>query len=59
MRLLDEDELLLGRIGPREPIDPTDGRLELIVLGGANPLEALSGAAALMLRTGELSGGIS
>ena len=45
-------------IGPREPIDPTDGRLELIVLGGAGPLEALHGAAALMLRTGELSGGV-
>ena len=51
-------ELVPGRIGPREPIDPTDGRLELIVLGGANPLEALHGAAALMLRTGELSGGV-
>jgi diacylglycerol kinase family enzyme len=51
-------ELVPGRIGPREPIDPTDGRLELIVLGGADPLEALRGAAALMLRTGELSGGV-
>ena len=51
-------ELVPGRIGPREPIDPTDGRLELIVLGGAGPLEALHGAAALMLRTGELSGGV-
>lgn len=51
-------ELVPGRIGPREPIDPTDGRLELIVLGGAGPLEALQGAAALMLRTGELSGGV-
>jgi diacylglycerol kinase family enzyme len=51
-------ELVPGRIGPREPIDPTDGRLELIVLGGASPFEALHGAAALMLRTGELSGGV-
>ena len=51
-------ELVPGRIGPREPIDPTDGRLELIVLGGASPLEALHGAAALMLRTGELSSGV-
>jgi diacylglycerol kinase family enzyme len=51
-------ELVPGRIGPREPIDPTDGRLELIVLGGAGPLEALHGAASLMLRTGELSGGV-
>ena len=51
-------ELVPGRIGPRQPIDPTDGRLELIVLGGAGPLEALHGAAALMLRTGDLSGGV-
>jgi diacylglycerol kinase (ATP) len=51
-------ELVPGRIGPREPIDPTDGWLELIVLGGAGPLEALHGAASLMLRTGELSGGV-
>ena len=27
-------ELVPGRIGPRQPIDPTDGRLDLIVLGG-------------------------
>jgi diacylglycerol kinase family enzyme len=51
-------ELVPGRIGPRQPIDPTDGLLELIVLGGAGALEALHGAAALMLRTGELSGGV-
>ena len=27
-------ELVPGRIGPRQPIDPADGRLDLIVLGG-------------------------
>lgn len=51
-------ELVPGRIGPREPIDPTDGRLDLIVLGGAGPFEALHGASALMLRTGEQGGGV-
>jgi diacylglycerol kinase (ATP) len=51
-------ELVPGRIGPRQRIDPTDGRLELIVLGGTGPLEAIHGAAALMLRTGDLTGGV-
>jgi diacylglycerol kinase (ATP) len=51
-------ELVPGRIGPRQPIVPTDGLLELIVLGGAGALEALHGAAELMLRTGDLHGGV-
>jgi diacylglycerol kinase (ATP) len=51
-------QLVPGRVGPRQPIDPTDGRLELIVLGGAGALGALHGAAALMLRTGDLDGGV-
>jgi diacylglycerol kinase (ATP) len=49
-------ELVPGRIGPRQRIDPTDGRLELIVIGGTDPLAALHGAASLMLRSGDLSG---
>ena len=40
-------ELVPGRIGPRQPIDPSSGRLELIVLGGTDPLAALHGAARL------------
>ena len=51
-------QLIPGRIGPRQPIDPTDGRLELIVLGGTDALAALHGTAVLMLRTGDLSGGV-
>jgi diacylglycerol kinase family enzyme len=51
-------QLIPGRMGPRQPIDPTDGRLELIVLGGAGALGALHGAAALMLRAGDLDGGV-
>ncbi len=38
-------DLIPGRVGPRQPIDPTDGLLDLIVLGGDDPLTALQGAA--------------
>jgi diacylglycerol kinase family enzyme len=51
-------QLVPGRIGPRQPIDPSSGRLELIVLGGTDPLAALQGAARLLLGTGELQGGV-
>ncbi len=51
-------ELIPGRIGPRQPIDPTDGRLELIVLGGSDALAALHGTATLMLATGDLEGSV-
>ncbi len=51
-------ELVPGRVGPRQPIDPSSGRLELIVVGGSDPLTALRGAAELMLKTGELTGGV-
>ena len=51
-------QLIPGRVGPRQPIDPTDGRLELIVLGGSNAAAALHGAAKLMLGSGDLSGGV-
>jgi diacylglycerol kinase family enzyme len=51
-------QLIPGRVGPRQPIDPTDGRLDLIVLGGSNVATALHGAATLMLRSGDLSGGV-
>ncbi len=47
-------ELIPGRVGPRQPIDPTDGHLDLIVLGGRAPLGAIQGAARLMLSQGEL-----
>jgi len=51
-------ELVPGRLGPRQPIDPTDGRLDLIALGGSDPLRGLHGAARLLLETGELHGGV-
>lgn len=49
-------ELVPGRFGPRQPIDPADGRLDLIVLGGTDPLAGLRGAAELMVRSGDLGG---
>jgi diacylglycerol kinase family enzyme len=49
-------DLVPGRIGPRRRIDPTDGRLDLIVLGGTGPIDAAHSAAELMLRLGEQQG---
>jgi len=49
-------ELVPGRIGPRQPIDPGDGRLDLIVLGGTDPIAGLRGAAELLVRSGDLDG---
>ena len=46
-------ELVPGRIGPRQPIDPADGRLELIVLGGTTRWRRLPRRRrSCMLRTG-------
>ncbi len=39
-------------------IDPADGRLDLIVLGGTSPAQLSQGAAKLMLRTGEWADGV-
>jgi diacylglycerol kinase family enzyme len=51
-------QLVPGRVGPRQRIDPTDGRLDLIVLGGSNAVTALHGVVKLLLRTGDLGGGV-
>jgi diacylglycerol kinase (ATP) len=51
-------ELVPGRVGMREPLDPTDGRLDLIVIGGRDVLRGLRGAADVLLRTGELDGSV-
>ena len=51
-------ELVPGRLGPRQPIDPADGRLDLIVLGGGDPLRGLHGAARLLFEKGDLHGGV-
>jgi diacylglycerol kinase family enzyme len=49
-------ELVPGRLGPRRPIDPADGLLDLIVLGGRNPLVGARGAVEALVRTGDLDG---
>ncbi len=48
--------LIPGRVGARQPLDPTDGRLDLIVVGGRSLLDALSGAAALLWKVGDQDG---
>ena len=49
-------EIIPGRFGPRFPIDPSDGRLDLLVVGGRGILGGLRSAADLLLRSGELDG---
>jgi diacylglycerol kinase family enzyme len=43
-------DLIPGRLGARRPVDPTDGRLDLIVVGGRSVLDGISGAIELMVR---------
>jgi diacylglycerol kinase family enzyme len=49
-------QIIPGRLGPREPIDPTDGYLDLIVVGGRGIATGLRSAADLLFRAGELDG---
>jgi diacylglycerol kinase (ATP) len=49
-------EIVPGRIGPRRPIDPADGHLQLMVLGAKDPLGGLRAAASLLLSQDELDG---
>lgn len=51
-------EIVPGHIGPRERIDPADGRLDLLVVGGRDIVSGVRGAADLLLRTGELDGSV-
>jgi len=51
-------EIVPGRVGPRRPIDPTDGRLDLLVIGGRGLVDGVRGAADLLLRSGELDGSV-
>jgi diacylglycerol kinase family enzyme len=48
--------LIPGRLGARQPLDPTDGRLDLMVVGGRSLLDGLRGAAALLWRVGAQDG---
>jgi diacylglycerol kinase family enzyme len=51
-------DLIPGRLGARQPLDPSDGRLDLIVVGGRHVVAGLHGAAQLLLRTGDLDGSV-
>ena len=54
--LANTGDIIPGRVGPRRPLDPADGRLELIVLGADHPFDGLRAAAALLLSRDELDG---
>jgi diacylglycerol kinase family enzyme len=56
--IVNAGDLVPGRIGPRRPVDPSDGELDLIVLGGTNPVAGLASAVEVMVRSGDLSGGV-
>jgi diacylglycerol kinase family enzyme len=43
-------ELIPGHLGPRRPIDPGDGRLEVLVLGGRGVIGAARGGLELLVR---------
>ena len=49
-------DIIPGRVGPRRPLDPADGHLQLMVLGANHPLDGLRSAAALLLSRDELDG---
>ena len=48
-------EIIPGRVGPRRRIDPGDGRLDLIVVGGDGIPGGLRSAARLLLSSAELA----
>jgi diacylglycerol kinase family enzyme len=51
-------EIVPGRVGARQPLDPTDGRLDLIVAGGRGGVDGIHGVAQVLLRRGELDGSV-
>jgi diacylglycerol kinase family enzyme len=51
-------QIIPGRVGPRQPIDPGDGRLDLLFVGGRGAVAGLRSATELLLRTGELRGAV-
>ncbi|HYH92631.1 MAG TPA: diacylglycerol kinase family protein [Candidatus Saccharimonadales bacterium] len=51
-------DLVPGRLGARRPLDPSDGRLDLIVIGGRGIVSGLRGVADVLLRDGDLDGSV-
>ena len=51
-------DLIPGRLGARQRIDPSDGRLDLLVVGGRSLVAGVRGMTTLLLRTGELDGSV-
>ena len=47
-------DLIPGRIGARQPLDPADGRLDLFVVGGRSLMAGVRGVLDLLWRTGEI-----
>ena len=52
-------ELIPGLLGPRQAIDPADGRLDILVLGGRGMVGAARGGLELLLRTDGPHGGVA
>jgi diacylglycerol kinase family enzyme len=50
-------EIIPGLLGPRQPIDPGDGYLDLLVVGGRGIPGGLRSAVELLVRRGPLDGG--
>jgi diacylglycerol kinase (ATP) len=46
-------DLIPGRLGARQPLDPADGRLDLMVVGGRSLAAGLRGALDLLWRVGD------
>jgi diacylglycerol kinase family enzyme len=46
-------DLIPGRLGARQPLDPADGRLDLFVVGGRSLVAGLRGAIDLLWRVGD------
>jgi len=51
-------DLIPGRLGARRPIDPTDGHLDLIVVGGRTIVDGLRGAVELLVRRETIDGSV-
>ena len=47
-------DLIPGRVGARQPLDPSDGRLDLFVVGGRSLVAGVRGVLDLLWRTGEI-----